>query len=215
MKPLTVLLLILAPFISFSQKTDYLVKHNGDTLYGKIELRKKIFVLTSAGGTVSEIAALDVNKVYSENFRFHTVVPCKLHVYVDNLTELELYSYTNMDRDTVMVLDEVYSTPKMNLYWGLDNFKRQYYFYKMPSDSLPVQLYINYSLAGGETVKGNLTTIGYYIGGATHIEVQKGYINQLRLIMGDCKKISEGEWELLDYRIYSFKSVIKKYNKCK
>lgn len=50
---------------------------------------------------------------------------------------------------------------------------------------------------------------------APHVVVQKGYINQLRFIMGDCKKISDEEWEMLDYRIYSLKALIKRYNKCK
>lgn len=213
MKTASVFLLILLPFISFGQKNDYLIKHNGDTLYGKIELRNKMFVSTSAGGAVSELSALDVKKVYAENIRFNTVVPCKLHIYFDDLTELGRYEYTNMDRDTVMVLDEVYSTPKMNLYWGVDNFRKQYYFYKMPTDPLPVQLYINYTLGGGQTAAEQRLVRGE--NAITHLEVQKGYINQLRLIMGDCKKISEGEWEILDYRIYSLKSVIKKYNKCK
>ena len=160
--------------------------------------------------------AIDVKKVYAEKMRFHTVVPCKLHLYIDNLTELELYEgYANMDIDTVMILDEVYSTPKMNLYWGVDNLRRQYYFYKTPADPLPVQLFINYFLSGGESLIGKVAATDNYFGGSRHIEIQKGYVNQLRSIMGDCKKISEGEWEILDYRIYSFKSVIKKYNKCK
>jgi hypothetical protein len=113
-----------------------------------------------------------------------------------------------------MILNEVYTTPKMNLYWGVDNFRQQYYFYKTPSDSLPIQLYINYSLGNGLAGNvGDQVQKGNY--GSSHIVVQKGYVNQLRLIMGDCKKISDEEWNMLDYRVYSLKAVIKRYNKCK
>ena len=36
----------------------------------------------------------------------------------------------------------------------------------------------------------------------------KGYVNQLYAIMGNCKKIQSNVWELLSYREYSFKEVI-------
>lgn len=214
MKKISILLFFAWPLFIVGQNKEYLVKHNGDTLYGKIELRNKIFILTNTVGAVTELNAIEVKIVHSENIKFNTVVPCKLHVYFDDIADLERYQFVNSSRDTLMILDEVYSTPKMNLYWGVDNFRRQYYFYKTPADPLPIQLFINYSLGGGTSADLEKT----YVRGIdtkNHLEVQKGYINQLRLIMGDCKKISDGEWEILDYRIYSLKSVIKKYNKCK
>jgi hypothetical protein len=214
MKTAFLIISILLANSSFAQKNDYLVKHNGDTLIGKIELRNKIFELTSSSGEITRWNATDIKKVHSEEIRFNTVVPCVLHTYVDMLTELQYFSYANRDIDTVMILNEVYTTPKMNLYWGVDNFRQQYYFYKTPADSLPIQLYINYSLGNGLAGNvGDQVQKGNY--GSSHIVVQKGYVNQLRLIMGDCKKISDEEWNMLDYRVYSLKAVIKRYNKCK
>lgn len=202
-----------ATAIAFGQQKEFIVLQNGDTLFGAVNLHNKMFIVTN-NYVVSTYRAIDVKKVFSRSFKFNTVVPCVLHVYVDRLVDLKYNYYTNMERDTVMVLDEILSTPKMNLYFGTDNNKQQYYFYKTPADSLPVQLYINYSIAGGLTGEfGNAAQMGNR--GSTHIEVQKGYVNQLRLIMGNCKKITEAEWELLDYRSYSLKSIIKKFNKCK
>lgn len=200
-------------FSAFSQNKDYLVKHNGDTLVGLVELINKTFRVTGSTGKVTQLNAADIKKVHSINFKYNTVVPCKLHTYTEELTELHSYHFVSHEIDTVLVLDEVYQTPKMNLYWGKDNFKRQYYFYKTPSDPLPVQLFINYALGGGQTAKFEKIDV-WGQEAIVHVEVQKGYVNQLRFIMGDCKNISEEEWDLLDYRIYSLKALIKNYNKC-
>jgi hypothetical protein len=208
------ILILLISFTAEGQQNDYLVRYNGDTLFGQIELHQKRFVVTPPSGPTIELTAGEVKNIHSHNFKGSVVVPCILHIYEDNLLELELSHFESSDIDTVMVINEVYSTPKMNLYWGMDNNKKQYYFYKIPSDSLPIQLYVNYSLSGDAIGKG-ITTMQHGSGGVTHIEVQKGYVNQLRLIMGDCLKITEGDWEILDYRIYSLKAVIRKYNKCR
>lgn len=205
--------LTLIPAFCLSQNSDYVVLHSGDSVYGNVVLKGKTFLVESSPGNTVTYEAGRVRKVHAKNIRNSTVVPCTLHIYTEDMLELEFYLYINTERDTLMILDELYSTPKMNLYWGEDNRKKQYYFYKMPSDSLPIQLYINYAFGGGRTaaVQKGLTGDESRV----HLEVQKGYINQLRLIMGDCKKISDGEWEILDYRSYSLKSVIKKFNKCK
>ncbi|MFZ1371923.1 MAG: hypothetical protein WAR78_16165, partial [Ferruginibacter sp.] len=42
----------------------------------------------------------------------------------------------------------------------------------------------------------------------------KGYVNQLRAIMANCNKIPQTMWDLLSYRDYSLKKIIKKYNSC-
>ena len=90
----------------------------------------------------------------------------------------------------------------------------QYYFYKTPLDSVPVQLFVNYSLGGGATAVFDKRDVRG-IESLTHLEVMKGFVNQLKLVMGDCKKLSGFNWDLLDYRVYSLKNLIKKYNKCK
>jgi ferritin len=77
-----------------------------------------------------------------------------------------------------------------------------------------VQLYVNYALGGGSQASFDKIDVRGEES-ITHLEVMKGYINQLREIMKNCKNISETTWEQLDYRIYSLKNLIRKYNKCK
>jgi hypothetical protein len=117
--------------------------------------------------------------------------------------------------DTVLVLEEVYTTPKINLYYGTDKFKRQYYFYQTPLDSLPVQLVVRYHLGGGLNSYAINPAANRGEKSRIHIEEDKGYVNQLRAIMIACNKIPDGMWEILSYRIYSLKKLIKKYNKCR
>ncbi len=213
MKIISCILLTLASFTAVCQEKEYLVKHNGDTLYGDIQLKNRQFIVSGANLSSVTLPAKDIKKIHSSNFKGEYVVPCQLHIYADDLEILLKYEYFMGDIDTVLVLDQVYSTPKMNLYWCTDVNKMQYYFYKTPKDILPIQLYINYALGGGAQAYFDKA----YVRGQesiVHLEVQKGFVNQLRLIMGDCKDISTTNWEQLDYRIYSLKALIKKYNKC-
>jgi hypothetical protein len=198
---------------TYGQKNEYLVKQNGDTLYGDIEFRNKAFVVNSSGANSSVTDAADVKRIHSKNFKGNVVLSCHLNTYIDVLTELMPGTFKTTVLDTVMVLDEIYSTPKINLYFSKDYLRRQYYFIKTPSDPDPVQLYVNYAISGEN--HQNLSGVISDLASAEHIVVQKGYVNQLRAIMLDCKNISAADWEALDYRDYSLKAVIKKYNKCK
>lgn len=196
----------------FSQKGDYLVKNNGDTIWGEVKLENKKFYVTGSGQ--SEIEARDVSKVKSSRYRGSVVLPCTLLLYVDNLADLELDYIQKGSVDTVMILNEIYTTPKMNLYYAVNNYKTPFYFYKTPSDTKPVQLVIRYYLQGG---LGNYNDDrARYRGDKSKVSIaeDKGYVNQLHAIMGDCKKIPDAMWELLSYRDYSFRQLIKKYNKC-
>jgi hypothetical protein len=114
-----------------------------------------------------------------------------------------------------MILKEIYATPKMNLYYATGSDKTPFYFYKTPSDPKAVQLVVRYYLQGGLDNYDN--DRAKYSGNKSKVQIgeDKGYINQLHAIMGDCKKIPESMWELLAYRDYSLKRVIKNYNKCK
>lgn len=197
----------------FSQKGDYLIKNNGDTIWGDITLKNKIFYVS--GTTAEVIRAEDIAKIKSGSFKGNTVVRCNLQTYTDNLADLEIDFIQKGITDTVLILDEIYNTPKINLYYGTNNFRTQFYFYKTPTDPKPVQLVIRYYLQGG---LDNYTNDRVrYRGDKSKVTIMedKGYVNQLRAIMGDCKKIAEPTWELLSYRDYSLKKVIKKYNKCK
>lgn len=198
---------------TIGQNKDYLVKVNNDTVWGEIKLDNKVFSVD--GERTAFVNADDVIKVKSGNFKGTTVVHCKLLDYVDNLGDLYIDFIEKDVVDTVLVLKEIYTTPKMNLYYVTSNYKTPFYFYKTPSDPKPVQLVIQYYLKGGLANYDN--DRARYRGDRSRvmIEENKAYINQLRAIMGDCDNIPEPMWELLSYRDYSLKKVIKRYNKCK
>ena len=213
MKPLFfITALFLSPGV-FSQKNDYLVKVNGDTIWGKIKLDNKIFTVGNVNPV--EISADEVKLIKSSDYKGSAVVHCKLQLYSDNIDDLELGWVQNGVIDTVMILNEIYSTPKINLYSGKSHYKTHFYFYKTPSDLFPVQLVIRYYLEGGLSKYALEASTYRGTGSKVAIAEVKSYVNQLRAIMGDCKKIPETMWELLSYRDYSLKQVIKKYNKCK
>lgn len=202
-----------ASYNVFSQKNDYLIKVSGDTLWGSITLKNQIFRVS--GLLTTEIDAIEVKKIKSDNYKGNTVVRCRLQLYADNIDDYELDFIKRGYVDTVMILDEILTTPKINLYFGMNNYKTQFYFYKTPSDTFPVQLVVRYYLQGGLANYSNDRP--RYMGERSKVSIveDKGYVNQLYALMGDCKKIPAAMWELLSYRDYSFKQLIKKYNKCK
>ena len=213
MKILLVSIASLVSFTSYGQKDEYLVKNTGDTVYGKIELHNRIFFVANNGATTVEFSAADVKNIHSPNFKGNIVLQCRLSTYIDDLTELLNESYKTSILDTVMILEEIYTTPRMNLYFSKDFLQRQYYFFKTPTDIFPIQLYINYCISGASGA--SLNAIVSDLSSAEHLVVQKGYVNQLMAVMGDCKKISTADWETLDYRRYSLKTLIRKFNTCK
>jgi hypothetical protein len=204
-----------ALFISitgFCQKGDYLVKNNGDTIWGEINLKNKIFYVT--GTTASVIRAEEVSKVKSRKYRGSIVLPVKLLTYTDNLADLELDFIEKGSVDTVLILNEIYASPKINLYYATDSYKIPFYFYKTPSDPRPIQLVIRYYLQGG--LANYTNDRARYRGDKSKIQIMedKGYVNQLHAIMGGCNKITQPMWDLLSYRNYSLKQIAKIYNQC-
>ena len=212
MKILFFIVMLCFSFNGFCQEIDYLVKINGDTIRGEINLKNKVFYVS--GPNSIEVNADEVKKIKSSKYKGNTVVHCKLELYTDNVNDLELDWIQKGAIDTVMILDEIYSTPKINLYFGKNNFKTHFYFYKTPSDPFPVQLVIRYYLQGGLANYDN--DKARYRGDKSKLNIveDKGYVNQLHAIMDGCKKIPVTMWELLTYRNYSLKQLIKKYNKC-
>ncbi len=212
MKSFVFLLAVCISLNSFSQKGDYLVTTAGDTAWGSISLKNKEFLVN--GNKQLVFNADEVLKVKSSDFKGQTVLHCKLETYTDNLNELSIDWIENGIIDTVMVLDEIYSTKKINLYYATSKLKTPYYFYKTPSDNKPVQLVVRYFFQGG--LANYTRDRAKYRGEKSSLNLAeiKGYVNQLRAIMGDCKKISEPMWDLLSYRNYSLKKLIKKYEKC-
>lgn len=189
-----------------------MVKNNGDTLWGSIKLNRQVFYVD--GNSPALIQADDVSKIKSVNYKGNMVVHCNLLLYTENLSELDIDYIKKGSIDTVLILDEIYATPKINLYYVLNDFKLPFYFYKTPADPKPVQLVIRYFLQGG--LDNYERDRARYRGDKSRVQLveDKGYVNQLRAIMGNCNKIPETMWEMLSYRDYSLKKVIKKYNKC-
>lgn len=210
---LKILLFLAGCFLSLAGhgQKDHLVKVNGDTIWGEITIKNKVILVDGS----TAFAPDEVSRISSRNYRGNTVLRCNLVLYSDNLSDLEL-DYIKMGSiDTILVLDEIYTTPKMNLYYVTNKLKSQFYFYKMPSDPKPVQLVVRYHLEGGLGSYGNNPTIYRGEKGRLSLVEDKGYVNQLYAIMGNCRKISPTMWDMLIYRDYSFKKLIKKYNQCK
>lgn len=205
-------LLLFTSSAAFCQQKEYLVKNNGDTVWGNINLKNKIFYVTSPNATA--INADNVSMVKSEIYKGTVVFSGNLLTYSDNLYDFELDYINKGITDTVLLLEPIYSTPKINLYYGTNDYKTPFYFYKTPSNPKPVQLVVRFYLEGGLSSYFN-EPAKYLIGrGRIVIAEDKGYVNQLYAIMGNCKNISQTTWELLSYRSYSLKQLIKKYNAC-
>ncbi|MBK8497184.1 MAG: hypothetical protein IPL50_20935 [Chitinophagaceae bacterium] len=54
-----------------------------------------------------------------------------MQLYSDNIDDLELDWMQRGETDTVMILDEIYTTPKINLYFGTNHYKTRFFFTKL------------------------------------------------------------------------------------
>src|SRR5258705_9316779 len=104
MKILFMLAAVCISLSGFSQKRDYLIKNNGDTIWGDITLKNKVFYVK--GTSATGIQAEDIAKIKSRNFKGNTVVHCNLQTYTDDLTDLEIDFMQKGSTDTVLILDE-------------------------------------------------------------------------------------------------------------
>lgn len=213
MKKLLFTFLLFTGYTVVAQKKDFLITSSGDSVYGQIRLLGENFIVYGSNGE-KKIAAANVRTVHASNFKGTTVVRCRLHLYSDNIAEMQLGYTPIKETDTVMVLKEIYSTEKMNLYFGTDNLKTHYYFYKTPQNEEPLQLVVRYHLDGGFSSYTSNTAAYRGEKSRMHIEEDKGFINQLKFLMKDCDSIKEAVWDVLQYRSYSLKNLIKKYNEC-
>lgn len=212
MKTLFVFIACFFSLTGFGQNTDYIIKSNGDTLWGEITIKGKLFYIGET--SKFQVAPEDISKIKSAKYKGNIVIKCSLQNYTDHLDDLDIDYIRREVIDTILILEEAYSTPKIILYEVKDNISKQFYFYKTPSDPKPVQLVIRYHLQGGLANRAN--DPGRYRGekAKVYIVEDKGYVNQLRAIMEDCQRIPDTMWELLTYRNYSLKQLIKKYNQC-
>jgi len=99
----------------------------------------------------------------------------------------------------------------MLLYEATDKDRAVYHFVKKPKDAKPLQLMVAYFTMHDVPRDQRL-----YRNDRIHstLNQQKIYIDQLKGLMADCNKITPEDYVDMDYRNYSFKKIIKKYNKC-
>ncbi len=192
-----------------AQKNEGLVMNNGDTVFCDYSMKGNFISVKNAGVTNRMLDSREVQSVFSNNEKY-TVLFLKLETFSDNPDEIfDPVSKNRSEYDTTLLLSEMYSTPKMNLYSATDNRKVQYYFVKKPQDIRPAQLLIRYTVYYARM--GEVITWG-----SPNLTIQRIYIDQLKGLMSDCPKLTDGDFEVADYRGYSLIKIIKKYNKrCK
>ena len=201
---------ILGLFFSLSaltQSKDYIIKQNGDTLRGELEiLTNRITVITSAHDTISLNSK--AVKFFVKNNTVKTVLRLTLYGYSDNIDDVQSTSYRNPVYDTTILLTPLINEKKLNLYTAKDKRKVVYFFIQREADSEPVQLL--YSVGGDMPEKESWGKVYQYVSYVTHHRI---FEDQLRELTSDCIFIREGDLEMLEYRESSLKKFIKRYNK--
>jgi hypothetical protein len=197
-----------------AQKSDLIVTATGDSLFGKVRITGSSIYIQNAGGIEQSVEPSTVQVVRYANNKEKLVHRGRLYTYSDNLWDLEKNFYPKGAIDTVLLLTSIYETPKMSLYEAKDKMNSTYYFYKMPTDPAPVQLVVHYYLS-----ESNSSSVrGFRMSGDPQSQVimvtERGFANQLRTIMQGCTRIDPTAWDVLDYRVYSLKYVIRQFNKC-
>jgi hypothetical protein len=192
-----------------AQKAEGIVMNSGDTVFCDYTLKGNFFSVKQAGSVTRLVDTKEVQSAFNNNDN-RTVLFLKLETFSDNPDEIfDPVSKNRSEYDTTLLLTELYSTPKMKLYTAIDNRRVQYYFVKKPQDSRPAQLLIRYTVYYARM--GEVMTWG-----SPNLTIQRIYIDQLKGLMADCPRLTAGDFEVVDYRNYSLKKIIKKYNKrCK
>jgi hypothetical protein len=189
-----------------AQKGEGLVMNNGDTVFCEYALKGNFISVKNAGSVTRLVDAREVQSVFSKNDK-QTVLFLKLETFSDNPDEIfDPLAKNRSEYDTTLLLSEVYSSPKIILYSANDKRRVQYYFVKKPQENKPVQLLIRYAVYYARV--GELVTWG-----SPNLTIQRIYIDQLKGLMADCTRLTAGDFEVVDYRDYSLKKIIKKYNK--
>jgi hypothetical protein len=212
--PVAIKLIVLGLFAVFfadasAQGTQGIITKNGDTIFCDYTVKSRYVTIKKTGSAPEMIESGKVLSAFSGGETF-VVLFLTLETYSDVPDEIfDPLTKSRSFYDTTLLLSSVYSSPKMNLYEATDKRKVRYYFVKTPKDSLPAQLLIRYSMYFARA--GELTTHG-----SPNLTIQRVYIDQLKGLMKDCPRLSGGDFEVVDYRGYSIKRIIKKYNKrCK
>jgi hypothetical protein len=189
-----------------AQNAEGLVMNNGDTVFCEYILKGNFISVKNAGSAARLVDTREVQSVFSNNNKY-TVLFLKLETFSDNPDEIfDPVSKNRSEYDTTLLLSELYSTPKLKLYSATDKRRVKYYFVKKPQDNQPAQLLIRYSVYYAKI--GEVITWG-----SPNLTIQRIYIDQLKGLMADCTRLTAGDFDVVDYRDYSLKKIIKKYSK--
>lgn len=197
----------------FSQAKSFLIKNNGDTVNGKVSFHQRSFTIEDTAGRQQLYNAADVKQVSGSGAKGGFVYAGKLIHYSSNLLDLQKMSFRDEVTDTVLLLTQIYETPRVKLYQGFDSFRTLYFFYSTTASIAPVQLVVKYSLSGGTYSLSERMPFKRNPG--AEVVQQKGYANQLRAVLGDCDRVPADMWESLEYTYPSLRTLLKQARKCK
>ncbi len=206
MKFLIGALLFLFPSLSVSSQSleGYVVLHTGDSSFGTIFLTRKVVQVIDKDENVMSYPYSEINyaKVGSKEGR---VFSGRMMYYND---ALETDNVSKASSDTILLAREIFSTPKMTLYDATDALGKIHYLVARPGDEFLTSLAVSYTLGSFKSTANNLNP-------RAQAEI-KYYAGQLKMLFGNCKQISNDEYESLSYTSYALKAIIKRYNKkCK
>lgn len=207
MKTVATLFALLFNILFFSvsaQHPGYLISQEGDTLRGNISYERNQFFIEHAG-RVDSFPTKNLAKVKYKKMSGR-IYYGSLYQYDNDINPVREKA-DDKKIDTSLVLKTVFSNEKMTLLEGIDHYKSIYYFIEKKGDSIPTQMMVSYRI---KTVTN--ASVANLDANVKHIQI-KTYIAQLKNMMADCKNLQQYDWDSMDYRSYSFKSVIKWYTK--
>lgn len=185
---------------------DHIIKNDGDTVWGKLKTEAK-FIFVENGSGMLQFNSEDIAYVVQKG---KSRIPLRLILlgYTDNIDVVQEPSYSDPVYDTTVLLNEIVTGPKMNLYTAKDKRGIDYYFVKRPVDEVAIQLL--YKVGGGMPDKKNWSRHYQFV---NYISKYTIFADQLRELTEDCPAISDLELSNLVYQEYSLKKIVKKYNK--
>ncbi len=207
MKIVLVTLTLLLSLAVFSQNTEYIVLHKGDTVRGSVQVYNKEIKVTRPSGDTVSFNSADVWQ-YVKNNSKKTVLQCILYGYSENIEEIQTYNYVDPVYDTTVLLKPVITDEKLNLFSVKDKRGVVYFFVQGIRDSVPVQLL--YVVGGHLPDKSNWGQRYQFVNIITHFRI---FESQLREITQDCDSMRPGDFEMLNYLESSLKKFIRRYNK--
>lgn len=207
MKQLFVILIALILNNSLqAQSEDFVITQSGDTLAGNLYLQRNNLLIVNDQGTI--VTPYTDLKYMRNGGKSGSVFYGRFMYYEDKID----HDSKLADRmtDTIILVKPIYETPMMNLLIGHDQVGTEYFFVQRPKDSLPTVLMVRYSFPGRNDLPRAV-----HLSSTKKIEA-KFYLNQLKALFDNCKGIDNWDYEALEYRSYSFKKIIRRFNrKCK